>query len=134
MGRLSCQLPCHAPSPHPACTSLPLCTACRYIPQRWLLYLFTAPHLLYMLSQMSACSNRTRTMLLLENAITCTAGGLGTVPWFSKQLKGACVWGGSTCGMALVGQQAAPMWARCCLCRLRRQLAFAVGVILPFPY
>ena len=60
----------------------------RYIPQRWLLYLFTAPHLLYMLSQLSDCSNRTRFLLLLENAITCTMGGLGTVPWFSKPIEG----------------------------------------------
>ena len=95
--------PC-APSPHPACISLPLCTGCRYIPQRWLLYLFTAPHLLYMLSQMSACSNRTRTLLLLENAITCTAGGLGTVPWFSKQLKGE-----RTGSMNLMGGGARPL-------------------------
>ena len=60
----------------------------RYIPQRWLLYLFTAPHLLYMLSQMSDCSNRTRFLLLLENAFTCTMGGIGTIPWISKRFKG----------------------------------------------
>ena len=69
-------------------SDLPVLFYCRYIPQRWLLYLFTAPHLLYMLSQMTDVSNRTRSLLLLENAITCTMGGLGTVPWFSKPMKG----------------------------------------------
>ncbi len=29
-----------------------------------------------------------RTMLVLENAFTCTLGGLGTVPWFSWKQKG----------------------------------------------
>ncbi|GAX84124.1 hypothetical protein CEUSTIGMA_g11547.t1 [Chlamydomonas eustigma] len=61
--------------------------SCLYLPQRWLLYLFTAPHLLYLLSQMSACSTASRTMLILENAITCAAGGIATMPWLSQKQK-----------------------------------------------
>ena len=61
---------------------------CRYIPQRWILYIATVPHIMYLLSQMSDYSTGLWVIVVAENIVMLAAGGLGTVPWFSKPLKG----------------------------------------------
>jgi hypothetical protein len=66
--------------PSPSCLS--------YIPQRWLLYIFTVPHIMYLLSQMSDYTTGMWLWVVVENVVMLTAGGLGTVPWFSRSLKG----------------------------------------------
>ena len=60
----------------------------RYIPQRWLLYCFTAPAIIYILCQISDYTPRMRLWVIMLNVFTLAAGGLGTVPWISWPHKG----------------------------------------------
>ncbi len=62
----------------------------RYIPQRWLLYVHTAPAIIYILCQISDYSTRMRVWVVLLNVFMLGAGGLGTIPWISWPHKGAC--------------------------------------------
>ena len=43
---------------------------------------------MYLLSQMSDYSTGQWAVVVAENVVMLTAGGLGTVPWFSKPVKG----------------------------------------------
>ncbi|GFH16904.1 uncharacterized protein HaLaN_13424, partial [Haematococcus lacustris] len=54
-----------------------------YVPQRWMLYCFTAPAIIYILCQISDYSPRMRLWVILLNVFMLAAGGLGTVPWIS---------------------------------------------------
>lgn len=54
-----------------------------YVPQRWLLYCFTAPAIIYILCQISDYSPRMRLWVILLNVFMLAAGGLATVPWIS---------------------------------------------------
>ncbi|KAG2440769.1 hypothetical protein HXX76_003625 [Chlamydomonas incerta] len=62
---------------------VPDINSCLYIPQRWLLYFFTAPAIIHILSQISNYSTRMRIWVVLLNAFMLAAGGFGTVPWIS---------------------------------------------------
>ncbi|KAG2487120.1 hypothetical protein HYH03_014233 [Edaphochlamys debaryana] len=57
--------------------------SCLYIPQRWLLYCFTAPAIIYILCQISDYTTRMRVWVIMLNVFMLAAGGLGTVPWIS---------------------------------------------------
>eukprot|EP00198_Chlamydomonas_reinhardtii_P001298 XP_001690633.1 predicted protein [Chlamydomonas reinhardtii] len=67
---------------------VPDINSCLYIPQRWLLYFFTAPAIIHILSQISNYSTRMRIWVVLLNAFMLAAGGFGTVPWISWTHKG----------------------------------------------
>ncbi|GLI63472.1 hypothetical protein VaNZ11_006446, partial [Volvox africanus] len=57
--------------------------SCLYIPQRWMLYCFTAPAIIYILCQISDYTHRMRVWVIMLNVFMLAAGGLGTVPWIS---------------------------------------------------
>jgi len=61
--------------------------SCLYVPQRWLLYCFTAPAIIYILCQISDYSPCMRVWVILLNVFMLAAGGLGTVPWISWEHK-----------------------------------------------
>ena len=65
-----------------------LCTARRYIPQRWILYIFTVPHMMYLLSQMSDYTTWQWLVVVLHNVVMLAAGGVATVPWLPSTWKG----------------------------------------------
>ena len=62
--------------------------ACRYIPQRWTLYVFTAPAIIFILSQISDYPPRMRLWVISLNVFMLAAGGLGTIPWMTWPHKG----------------------------------------------
>ncbi|GAX79210.1 hypothetical protein CEUSTIGMA_g6650.t1 [Chlamydomonas eustigma] len=62
---------------------LPDVQSCLYIPQRWVLYVFTAPAIIYILCQISDYSDRMRLWVILLNVFMLGAGGLATIPWLS---------------------------------------------------
>lgn len=83
---------CSTSSPRPMFppASRPLLSpaARSYIPQRWLLYCFTAPAIIYILCQISDYTPRMRVWVIMLNVFMLAAGGLGTVPWISWTHKG----------------------------------------------
>ncbi|GAX78845.1 hypothetical protein CEUSTIGMA_g6283.t1 [Chlamydomonas eustigma] len=62
---------------------LPDVQSCLYIPQRWVLYVFTAPAIIFILSQISDYSPRMRLWVILLNVFMLGSGGMGTIPWIS---------------------------------------------------
>ena len=64
---------------------------CRFIPQRWLLYIATVPHIMYLLSQMSDYTTSQWLKLVGQNILMLSAGGLGTIPWIGRPYKGKMV-------------------------------------------
>ena len=60
---------------------------CLYIPQRWLLYCFTAPHIIEIQSKMSDYSVQMRRYVIFLNMIMLVAGGVATVPWMAWHWK-----------------------------------------------
>jgi hypothetical protein len=82
---------------------------CRYIPQRWTLYVFTAPAIIFILSQISDYPPRMRLWVILLNVFMLGAGGLGTIPWITWPHKG--VPGRTSCRMPLTGVMCSCMHA-----------------------
>ena len=60
----------------------------RYIPQRWILYIFTVPHMMYLLSQMSDYTTWQWLVVVLQNMVMLAAGGIATVPGLPWNWKG----------------------------------------------
>eukprot|EP00798_Chlamydomonas_sp_ICE-L_P018023 gene18023-24435_t len=61
--------------------------SCLYIPQRWLLYCYTAPAIITILAKISNYSNRQLIWVIFIFEIMLIAGGIGTIPWISWNEK-----------------------------------------------
>ena len=62
--------------------------SCLFIPQRWLLYMFTVPRLNYIQMALSETVDSAVYLRVLGlNMVMILSGGLATIPWISPSLK-----------------------------------------------
>lgn len=61
--------------------------SCLYIPQRWLLYCFTAPAIITILAKISNYTNRQLIWVIFIFEVMLITGGIGTIPWISWNEK-----------------------------------------------
>ncbi|KAG1665331.1 hypothetical protein FOA52_011744 [Chlamydomonas sp. UWO 241] len=57
--------------------------SCLYIPQRWLLYVWTAPAIIFILTNISDYTPLMQLWVILLNVFMLSAGGLATIPFIS---------------------------------------------------